>query len=179
MREIEVKAKLRDMPLAISEAAKLGIVFGEPTTQDDTTYVTKTTYSDPDWNIFRLRKQNGKTILTMKYAASSRSRDNHEHETVVEDPSEIADMLKRLGYTPGVRVIKTRRKANYEGLEICIDEVEELGNFIEVEKLADDAADVDKIQKELWDILLQLGVKTKDRTHKGYDMLMRDFIKKH
>lgn len=177
MREIEVKAKVKDKNSLLAKAKAMGIVFGEASLQDDTTYETTTPYVDPSWNIFRIRKQSGKNILTMKYKASSRSRDNHERETVIEDAEEMADMLERLGYTHGVRIRKHRQIAKHEGLELCIDEVDDLGTFVEVEKLAADDADVDAIQETLWQLLLELGVEQEDRVHKGYDTLMHEYLK--
>lgn len=178
MREIEVKAKVRNKDAILAAAKKLGIHFGEPFHQDDTTYENDTPRDDPRWNIFRIRKQSHKTILTMKYHASSRSRDNHERETVVQDADQIVDMLARVGYTPGVRISKTRRIAKFNGLEICLDEVESLGTFIEAEELAADDADVDAIQAKLWGVLLSLGVHPDDRTLLGYDLLMREHLER-
>ena len=177
MREIEVKAHLRDMESFLKQASAKGIVFGPSVIQDDTTYETTMPYDDPAWNIFRIRQQGGTSILTMKYKASSRSRDNHERETVIEDAEQVADMLARVGYTIGVRIRKTRKTARYQGLEICLDEVDDLGAFVEIEKLASDEADVDAIQKDLWEILLELGVEPNDRVHKGYDTLMHEALK--
>lgn len=174
MREIEVKAKLKDKKTFLEKALKKGIDFGEPVVQDDITYETTTPYNDPNWNIFRIRRQKSRTILTMKYKASDRSRDNHERETIVEDAEQIAEMLVRVGYLPGVRIQKSRQTAKYQGMEVCLDEVVGLGAFVEVEKLADDKADVDEIQKELWSLLLELGVESNDRIHKGYDTLMHE-----
>ncbi len=177
MREIEVKAHLKDKELFLKKASEKNISFSEPVVQEDTTYETKTPYDDPQWNIFRIRKQDGKVILTMKYKASDRSRDNHERETTIEDANEVADMLERVGYSVGVRIHKSRRTAKYQGLELCLDDVSELGSFVEVEKLADDNADVDKIQSTLWQLLLELGIHPEDRVHKGYDNLMHEHIK--
>lgn len=175
MREIEVKARLTDKDSFLKTARELGIEFGAVISQDDATYENELPYDDPDWNIFRLRKQDGKLILTMKHKASTRSRDNHEYETSVENEAEMIKMLNRLGFTHGIRVNKQRRVAHYNGLELCMDEIDELGCFVEAEKLAEDDADVDAIQSELWDLLLKLGVHPDDRVHLGYDMLMRQF----
>ena len=177
MREIEVKARVKDKDDLLAKAKALGIYFSEATSQDDTTYETTMSYHDPGWNIFRIRKQSGKTILTMKYKASSRSRDNHERETVIGDAGEMADMLQRLGYARGVRIHKHRQIAKHNHLELCLDEVDDLGTFIEVEKLAADDADVDAVQESLWQLLLKLGVDPGDRVHKGYDTLMHEFLK--
>ena len=175
MREIEVKAKLKDKTLLLNRASEMGIVFGDPIVQDDVTYETQIPKDNPDWNIFRIRKQGGQTILTMKYKASSRSRDNHERETTIADAGQVVDMLARVGYTPGVYIHKIRRVAHYKDLELCLDEVDGLGIFIEIEKLADEDADVDTIQAELWNILLELGVGADDRIHNGYSMLMHEY----
>jgi adenylate cyclase, class 2 len=174
MREIEVKAKLKDINDFLSHAKKQGIEFNDVVVQVDRTYETRIPYDSPNWNIFRLRKQADKLILTMKHKASSRSRDNYEYETVVEDEGEIIKILERLGYTFGVEVRKQRRTAKYNDMELCLDEIDRLGNFVEVEKLVDGVADIDKIRGELWDLLTQLGVNPKDRVHKGYDILMHE-----
>lgn len=173
MREIEVKATLKDKQGLLLRAKKMGIVFGPAMTQDDITYETTVPKDDPKWNIFRIRQQDGKSILTMKYKASSRPRDNHERESLIDSPKEVADMLERVGYKAGVRIRKTRQIATYKGLELCVDEVDGLGSFVEVEKLAEDDASVDEVQDALWLLLEQLGVHPRDRIYKAYDTLMR------
>ncbi len=173
MREIEVKARVADEKAYLKKAKELGIEFGPEIEQLDVTFTNDTPYDDPAWNIFRIRKQGGKTILTMKYKASDRSRDNHERETEVQDGKQVADMLIRVGYTHDVSIRKVRRKAVYEGLEVCFDHVDELGCFTEVEALCEEDADVDEVQTRLWNIMKKLGIKEEDRVHKGYDTLMR------
>lgn len=177
MKEIEVKALLKDSESFLKKASERGIEFGESIIQDDMTYETKKPYNDPSWNIFRIRKQADKIILTMKYKASDRSRDNHERESVIADAEQVADMLERVGYSPGVRINKSRQTAKYKDLELCLDEIDELGSFVEVEKLANEDADVDTVQSELWKLLLDLGVGPEDRIHKGYDTLMRELAR--
>ena len=55
-------------------------------------------------------------------------------------------------------------------MEICLDEVKDLGNFIEVEKITDE--DPDKVQEELFRFLESVGVRREDRVVNGYDILM-------
>ena len=172
MREIEVKAKLRNTSTFMAEATKHGINFGDVIEQDDITYVADISHDDPSWNIFRIRKQNAQIILTMKHTASDRSRDNHEYETTVDDENAVIKMLNRLGYERGVQIFKKRRIAHFDKIELCLDEIKNLGTFVEAELLADDTADVDAIQNELWSLLTQLGVDENDRVYKGYDTLM-------
>ena len=174
-----MKAKLKDVNEFLANAQKLGIKFNDVVVQIDRTYETQIPYDSPNWNIFRLRKQADKLILTMKHTASERSRDNYEYEMIVENEEEIIKILERLGYEFGVEVHKKRRIAKYNGMELCLDEIDRLGNFVEAEKLVDGVVEIDKIRAVLWDLLIQLGVDPDDRVHKGYDILMHELNSKN
>ena len=176
MREIEVKARVSNIKLLIDTASKMGIYFGKPNIQEDTIFEPGITKEDPNWNIFRIRKQDDKILLNMKYKASQSSQDNHELETLIDNPKTVRQMLNRLGYPSCLNIRKNRRTAKYNNLEICLDEVDNLGNFIEVEKMCKDDANAEDVQSELWDFLLILGIKPKDRVYKGYDTLMHNFL---
>ncbi len=169
-----MKARLRDIDAFLAAAEARGIVFGEVIDQHDMTYESSLPWDDPEWNIFRIRQQGGKAILTMKHKASHRSRDNFEYETVVDDGRQMAKILERLHYNESVTMHKRRRIAHYQNLELCLDDIDELGVFVEVERLAADDADADAVQGELWSLLLSLGIHPDDRIHKGYDTLMKD-----
>ena len=68
-----------------------------------------------------------------------------------------------------------RKKAKYNDMEICIDAVEQLGSFIEVEKLSE--GDSLQIQEQLFTFLESLGVTKEDQVIKGYDTLMWEYLK--
>jgi predicted adenylyl cyclase CyaB len=70
-----------------------------------------------------------------------------------------------------VRVVKKRKKTHYKDYEICLDEIENLGTFIEIEKIGNEK-DADKIQKDMLDFLDKLRVSKNDIVKKGYDILM-------
>lgn len=179
MREIEVKARLVDEHEVLVRAKKLGIAWSDPIVQEDTTYLSDTSKSDPSWNIFRVRKQGSRHILTMKYKAPSiQSRDNYELESDIAKPDEVIKMLERLGYVEDIYLKKTRRKAAYKGYEICLDDIDGYGAFIEVEKMASDDESAEAVYEELWTVLKELGVDKKDAFDRGYDMLVRDRINK-
>jgi adenylate cyclase class 2 len=77
-----------------------------------------------------------------------------------------------MGYKSAVKINKVRRKAKHLGYEICVDEVEGLGTFIEVEKVTDDCEDSKEVQKELFHFLESLGVNKNDVVMRGYDTLI-------
>jgi predicted adenylyl cyclase CyaB len=75
-----------------------------------------------------------------------------------------------MGYKEAVRINKTRIVTHYNGCEICVDEVDDLGTFIEMEKLTEDG-DVDLIQEDLFRFFESIGINRSDRVTSGYDIL--------
>jgi adenylate cyclase, class 2 len=176
MREVEVKARMRDRALVIKKLESLGCVLSTPVTQKDVIY-TKNVGSLEAFNnndeYLRIRvKGNGKIFFTLKKGVGN-GLDKLEHETEVLNGPEMHEALLVMGYKEAVRVNKTRVTTAYNGCEICIDEVENLGSFIEVEKMVDDTnVDAEKIQTELFEFLKTLGIAVEDRVRVGYDILM-------
>jgi adenylate cyclase class 2 len=176
--EIEIKARIDDKDAMMQKLVELGCVFSEPKTQDDMVWVEKVGSMD-EWfsnSVFmRIRVQNGdKVILTAKIPKNIAGEGNlvkREHEVVVDSAEEARNILGMLGLKEGVRTIKMRRTADYNGYEICLDDVEGLGTFIEVEKIGADE-DADQILAEMDKFLVTLGVPIENKVTKGYDILM-------
>jgi len=172
MKEIEVKARISNKPQLLEKLAALGCELSAPITQRDQIFVPHgvTVPTPPGVNVLRIRQQDGATIFTLKQAISNQL-DCLERELGIDDPAAMADIFKLLGFEESSRVNKTRQKGLYNGLEICVDSVEGLGDFIEVEKLSEDA-DSAAVQAELFAFLKTLGVQESDRVYDGYDVLM-------
>lgn len=173
MREIEVKARIVSAESFIQQLEGLGIKLSQPLIQKDRIFaenVEEFAQFKPDTNYLRIREQNGKYIFTAKRSLIN-DLSAIEHETVIDKPAELAAIIELLGYREAVRVNKVRRKAEYRGLEICVDEVEGLGAFVEVEKLTEET-DADRVQNELFEFLKTFNIKAEDREKSGYDTLM-------
>ncbi len=93
-----------------------------------------------------------------------------ERETTISDPNQMRDALLFMGYKEAVRVKKVRIKTNFKGYEICFDSVEELGSFIEIEKITDE--DPETVRKSMLDFLEGFGIDVAERVYDGYDTLM-------
>ena len=60
------------------------------------------------------------------------------------------------------------------GTEVCVDSVEGLGDFMELEQLADEDADPAAIVDGLWRKMAELGISSRDdEVTDGYDILMK------
>lgn len=173
-KEIEVKARVSNLDEIAHKLRELGCVLSDQETQHDTVFVDADYGAFekfwPGKNLLRIRKTNGKFLFTVKQPQSN-ELDSIEHETEIHDPMEMREVLLLMGYHEAVQVHKTRRKTKYNGWEICLDEVEGLGSFIEVEKIADEA-DAEEVQNELFAFLQSLGIKLGDKVTSGYDTLV-------
>jgi adenylate cyclase class 2 len=180
MKEVEVKARVKDEEKVLTELKKLGCVFSSPVKQIDTVY-TKIIGNVEEYlkndHFVRIReKSDGKHVFTVKMPKGSReSLVKTEHETEVKDGAELEQALFLMGYKIANKIIKVRRTTTWNDYEICLDAVEELGAFIEVEKMvADNSVDEKIILKELQDFLVSIGVSLDDEVKRGYDLLMLD-----
>ncbi len=172
-KEIEVKAKVKSFEEIKAKLEELGCTFTEPVIQDDTIFVNFDSdfagIKPADANFLRIRKAKGKILFTLKRDGKN-ELDCIEREVEISDADQFRDSLEFMGYHAVVQVSKTRVKTKYNDMEICLDEVKNLGSFIEVEKIA--SGDSDIIQNELFTFLESLGVSKEDRVFKGYDTLL-------
>jgi len=173
MKEVEVKAKIDNFDSVKEQLIKLGCEFSEPLIQDDNIYLKNgTDLGDVRKGVvaMRIRNSNSKHIFNMKKQLEN-DLDNIEHETEISNPDELHEILTHLGYYVASHVYKKRIKCNYKDMEICLDEVKDLGNFIEAEKLVQDD-DSMQVQKDLFEFLMSLGIKKEDKVIHGYDILI-------
>src|SRR3989344_8336699 len=139
MREIEIKLRVQNLEELEKKLTDSGLVISKEITQDDIVYAPKDVL-EPFSNVkvgdtfMRIRKQNGVNTLTLKQQRGV-GLDKTEHETKIDNSEEMHQVLLLMGWKPVARVIKKRRKGSMGEYEVCLDEVEELGNFVELEKM--------------------------------------------
>jgi len=178
MREIEIKARVRDEASLLAALNTKGIVLQAPLQQRDQVFgLPNVPGSDENHNWLRIRTENdSKHIFTLKRSVTGQL-DSIEHETTVEDPAETRAIIDELGFMPYSDLTKVRQKAKYGDLEICFDKIAELGTFIEVEKMMDLEADNETVTNELWKFFNSLGIDKKDEEFDGYDVMMEKLQK--
>ncbi|HEY6422136.1 MAG TPA: CYTH domain-containing protein [Pseudonocardiaceae bacterium] len=67
---------------------------------------------------------------------------------------------------------KVRRSATLDDLMLCVDEVETLGTFLELERMVPDDASGEDVQVELAGFVASLDIEA-ERTEETYDSLVR------
>ena len=174
MKEIEVKAQLNNKETVLQELEKLGCVLSEPITQIDTVYAkivgSVSEYAKND-HFLRIReKSDGRYIFTVKADPTKHALVKTEHETEILNPVEMRKAIFLMGYHIANKLTKIRQIGHYKDYEICVDEVEGLGSFIEVEKISDEDPEI--VLTELKKLLFTLGILPEDETKKGYDIMV-------
>jgi adenylate cyclase class 2 len=174
MHEVEVKYRVPDEAALLAALAGRGVSLSVAVRQDDQAYAPaawRYGMSKIGVPFARLRTQDGRHLFTVK-----RPVDNEmaclEHETVVADREQMHAALIAMGFTPTVRIVKLRRTGRWNEVSLCLDTVDGLGTFVEVEALIG-AQESGRTTQERLDVLVRgLGVPV-SRTTDTYDSLLR------
>ena len=182
MYEIQVKARLQNREEVRRKLESMDCKFGEELHQVDYVFIPEGA-SYPDFPLgtpaLRLRQQNNSYFLTLKIPQSS-YQDCIEKEVIIQDGEKMLEILKLIGWKSIPTVEKRRIKTNFKNIEIVLDVVEHLGEFIEAEKIVthEDHENRKKVQEELFDFLGTLGVSQEDRVIDGkYDIMLYEKLK--
>lgn len=102
------------------------------------------------------------------------SMSRQEYETVVEDADSMEQILKSLDFLPVAGVMKTRIYLQREKMTACLDQVDGLGDFLELEVIAHEEASREIHLKNMEQLLTTLGLSMKDTVRTSYlGMLLR------
>ena len=165
--EIEAKAhvkNLRDLEKnIISMGAKLEWM-GE---QRDTYYNhPERDFAKTD-EALRVREEDKKIILTYKGPKiDNLTKTREEIKVKVGDMTSIKELLGKLGFKDQKVVKKQRKKYLLGKFKVCLDKVEDLGEFVEIEAVTqpkEASREVDLLRNEVLRILEELGLKELER----------------
>jgi len=173
--EIEIKYRVLDREALTRALARIGVKLTPPVRQEDQAYAPAS-WRAGDSRIgvtfARLRTQGDGCTFTTKTPV-----DNvlacREHETSVGDRDQMHEAIQAMGYRPTVRIIKDRRTGVLSDFSICLDEVEGLGTFLEIECLHAGGDGMERTQDRLAVFVDSLAVQL-ERTHLSYDELLRE-----
>ena len=170
MIEIEAKFKLSDNMTRNKLIAVLESQFVTPISikhQIDTVFLLPEQVDAPiipGSKIMRIRDvldpETGelqRSLMTLKIERQAKLVSD-EYEFAVDDGDMARQMLTALGWQEVVTVDKVRLESKTEDYTICVDEVAGLGLFIELEVLAEDDANANNIQQQMYSFLKNLNI---------------------
>jgi|SRR5947209_3125408 len=160
--EIEKKFRLEPRQLAKlkKRLEKLGAVFADETFERN--YLHRGRMLDDQRAVLRLRKTDGKTLLTYKQAMASNGhvKQKIEFETEVSDVEQTEKIIEALGYRLSLIYEKRRKTFHFDDVEIVLDELP-FGLYMEIEGSHKAIAEAEK----------RLGTKKLKPEMRGYPRL--------
>lgn len=163
--EIEVRAKIKDPKKMHEKIISIGAFFLGTKSQRDVYYGEISLYKKIGYSfLMRVRNENGKQFfLTYKGAKCGLDGVWEEYDFAVNSEANAVDMLESMGLEKVVVVSKTREVFRLGDICICLDRIENLGEYVEVEIINNN-----KDNSLIRDLLVDLGIEKDDIIEKGY-----------
>ncbi|MDP2841008.1 MAG: class IV adenylate cyclase [Candidatus Methanoperedens sp.] len=169
MIEVEVKARVNDPKLVERSIIALGASPIGIEAQADTYYSAPYRDFAKTDEALRIRVQDNKCFLTYKGAKlDTISKTRKEYEVEVNDADNMGNILSSLSFTPVATIVKKRKKYRLGDFIISLDEVRNLGDFMEVEvSIRDSKSHEDKVES-IFRLFEKLGVSRDESIRKSY-----------
>ena len=157
----------------------VGCIWERKKRQYDQTYYRKEFMdTNSEKEIFlRIRQEdNNNHILTLKQILNN--MEVIEYESTIGNPDEIIKMIQLIGFEEYVTINKLRTEGKLNNFSICIDEVDDLGEFLEIEMLVEDNCERETAKKDLQKFLLSIGINCEQICNKRYHTMLRELYKR-
>jgi len=124
------------------------------------------------------KKSNERQVDTYLKQENDEGKSKNEHDiawqdydTPIEDPERLESVLVNNGYVYVCLIDKVRQSFGYGDFEINIDNIRDLGLFVEIEKQGEEDS-VEVVKKEIIELLSTLGISESDIITQGYVQLV-------
>lgn len=159
--EIEIKAYCQDLAAVKKRLVELDAVYLKTENESDRYFNHPSKDFGQTDEALRLRNVGTTTILTYKGPKiSKKTKARIEKEVIVKDGDKTGEILCLLGFMESGKVVKNRDYYKLGDIIICLDDVRDLGAFVELEKIGND---LDSIENELFNLAGKLGLEKFER----------------
>ena len=181
MKEIEILVEVYESIDTIKEKLKDCKYVGLKHTIDEYYYDPKREDLKPDENnqldqCLRLRSVNDKYSITYKDDVfdSGKWLYSNEYETEIKNIETMKEIFNRLGLKKFIEIDNKKETYEFEEYEIVIEDVKDLGLFMEVEYCTKDDVDVKKVKEEIQKYIDSLNINVSEELNMGKpEMYMR------
>ena len=137
------------------------------------TYYSKREYKKEnvpkEW--LRLRTKGDKHYFAYKFDHFDKNKRwiySDEHETEIKDHKVVAQIIRDLGFKKLIEIKNKKYIFMSPKYEIVLEEVKNLGLFLEVERLQiGKKENIKAVKKEIWKFIHSLGINTSKKLIKG------------
>lgn len=183
MIEVEVKLKIDSAESIEKKLIELGFKKGQTLQEIDYYYNGVDRDFRASGEALRLRlvesldgsavvaDRPGEPLIQMTYKGpklDNVSMSRVEHQVNIDNFETMLSILSSLGYKPVELVIKLRRELFSEEICACVDTVDGLGDYLELEIMADEESQRENALDKISVVLKQLGYSISDTTTTSY-----------
>ncbi len=163
--EIEIRAKINNLDNIEQNIIKFGAKLIKEKGQVDKYFGEINLYKKIGYSfLIRVRDEGDKKFMTYKGAKSKKDGVWEEYEFEIDDLKKYIEMFEAMGLEEVIVVKKYRKEYVLDSLTICLDVIDGLGNFIEIESKNSSDINKDKLKK----FIHKLNIKENQILHKGY-----------
>ena len=178
--EIEIKIPIEDPERIMKSLMIRGFQKYQKVIEEDMYYNSEYHDVRKHDEALRIRKTRdlftGKTRAQINFKGKKMdqiSMSRREYETGIEDPDCMEKILGAIGFTRVAGVKKTRNYLRREEMTACLDQVENLGDFLELEVIVRKENLREKCLVQMREILQELGLSMDNTVRASYlSMLM-------
>lgn len=121
----------------------------------------------------REKRLNNKVLYEITYKGSKLNPDSKTREELnveIKDLNNMVSILKVLGFGLSAKIVKTRQNWKLDSYIISIDQLEDLGEYVEFEKMIkrDEIKDISKYVAEMHVFIKELGLDPKNQIRRSY-----------
>ena len=183
MKEIEILVEVYDNVEVVKQALKKFEYKGLKRTIDEYYYDPKSNILKPDKSnklnhCLRLRTKNNEFFVTYKddIFEGEKWLYSNEYETKVQSIDIMKEIFHKLGLVKFIEIDNEKETFIANDYEIVIENVKDLGIFMEVEYCTSDNIDVIKVKKEIQKFIDDLGLNVSSELNMGKPEM---YMKKH
>ena len=174
MKEIEILVEVYDTPDKVKEVLSKFEYIGLKHTIDEYYYDPKRGALKPDeknnlQHCLRLREKNNDYSITYKDDVFDGDKwlYSNEFETKVDDIKVLRTIFEKIGLKKFIIIDNKKETYTHNNYEIVLEDVRDLGLFMEVELCTDDDVDVKKIKDEIQNFINSLDLNVSEELNMG------------
>ncbi len=181
MKEIEILVKVYDDINEVKNKLKTFEYVGLKHTIDEYYYDPKRKTLKPDKDnqlshCLRLRSKGDEFYITYKDDVFENGiwQYSNEYETKIESMDMLKAIFDRLELIKFIEIDNKKEAYKTDKYEITLEDVKDLGSFLEVEYCTNDDVDVKEVKKEIQSFIDDLGINVSEELNMGKpEMYMR------
>lgn len=182
MIEVEIRTVVKDAnKIEKKLTQKFPLIEQKNQTDDYFSHPSRDFYANSSLREYvRIRQEKGKQTFEYHRAHIKNGDNTHtdEFEVAIDNPQKMKQILAELGFKPLVTVNKKRIAFDCKEFEADLDQIQGLGNFLEIEAKKDFGG-VKKTRQACLEFLKTLEIPFEIAPKKGYpDMILEKLAKK-